>query len=48
MEPLKGKYNKVDYRVNDKIISLPCHPFLKEIEIQQIEEFLEEFKQYEV
>ena len=44
---LEGKYNKVDYRVNDKIISLPVHPFLKENEIQKIEEFLCDYKDYE-
>lgn len=47
MKPLRGKHNEVGYRINDKIISLPVHPFLKEIEIQQIEEFLDEFKGYE-
>lgn len=40
------QYN-ADFRINDKIISLPCHPFLKEDEIQKVEEFLYEFKSYE-
>ena len=43
-----GLNDYVGYRINDKVLSLPVHPFLKEIEIQQIEEFLEEFKGYEV
>ena len=49
MEVMKcGLNDKVGYRVNDKVISLPIHPFLKEIEIQQVEEFLFDFKSYEV
>jgi dTDP-4-amino-4,6-dideoxygalactose transaminase len=39
-----GLNDEVGYRINDKILSLPIHPFLKEIEIQQIEEFLEGFR----
>lgn len=35
------------YRVNDKIISLPCHPFMQEEHIQQVEAFLKQYKQYE-
>lgn len=37
----------VGFRVNDKIISLPCHPFMTEEQIQQVEEFLRKHKQYE-
>lgn len=37
----------VGFRVNDKILSLPCHPFMTESQIQQVEEFLNEHKQYE-
>lgn len=45
---LKGTlYNDVGVRLNDKAISLPIHPYLKEKEIQKIEKFLEDFKKYE-
>jgi len=44
---LQGKYNDVGYRVNDKILSLPVHPFLEENDIQKIEEFLHEYRKYE-
>ena len=44
---LRGKFNDVSYRVNDKCVSLPCHPFMKENEIQQVEEFLYKHKDYE-
>jgi UDP-2-acetamido-2-deoxy-ribo-hexuluronate aminotransferase len=38
---LRGKISSsVGFRVADKILSIPCHPFLKEEEIQKIEEFL--------
>lgn len=40
MIALRGSYNEVKYRINDKIISLPIHSFLEENEIQMIEEFL--------
>jgi dTDP-4-amino-4,6-dideoxygalactose transaminase len=46
-EPLKGKYNEVGFRVSDKCISLPCHPYMKEYEIEQVENFLWKVKQYE-
>jgi len=36
-----------EYRINDKIISLPCHPFMQEEHIQQVEDFLKQYKQYE-
>lgn len=39
--------HKVGFRVNDKIISLPCHPFMNDSHIQQVEEFLKQHKQYE-
>lgn len=39
--------HEVGFRVNDKIISLPCHPFMAEEQIQQVEEFLKKHKQYE-
>jgi len=47
MDALKGIYNDVTFRVNDKIISLPCHPFLEEKDIQKIELFLKDFKDFE-
>jgi len=47
IDVLTGRYNKVEYRVNDKIVSLPIHPFLKENEIQKVEEFLYKYKEYE-
>ena len=47
MDSLKGIYNKVDFRVNDKIISIPIHPFLKEEDIRKIEEFLKKYSNYE-
>lgn len=37
----------VGFRVNDKILSLPCHPFMTDSQIQQVEEFLNDHKQYE-
>ena len=48
MDALKGVYNYVAFRINNKVISLPCHPFMTEVEINKVEHFLEEFKQYEV
>jgi dTDP-4-amino-4,6-dideoxygalactose transaminase len=47
MEALSGIYNEVGFRVNDKIVSLPVHPFMQETDIAIIEEFLYDFKQYE-
>lgn len=47
MSSMMGEYNEVGYRVNDKILSLPCHPFLTEEEIQKVERFLTDFKGYE-
>jgi len=35
------------YRINDKILSIPCHAFMKENEIQKVEEFLNDVKGYE-
>jgi dTDP-4-amino-4,6-dideoxygalactose transaminase len=45
---LKCNNNDVKYRVNDKVISLPCHPFLTLDQISYIEKFLMDFKGYEV
>lgn len=39
--------HKVGFKVSDKIISLPCHPFMPDNHIHQIEEFLKAHKQYE-
>lgn len=39
---------EVGYRVNDKILSLPCHPFMTEAHISKIERFLERVHTYEV
>jgi len=47
MTPLKGIYNRVEYKINDKILSLPVHPFLEEIDIEKIENFLYENKNFE-
>lgn len=47
MGVLKGKRNKVNFRVNDKILILPLHSMMKESEICQIEEFLYKTKNYE-
>ena len=44
---LQGCFNEVSYRVNDKCISLPCHPFMSEEEIQKVEEFLHMHRRYE-
>lgn len=48
MKPLKGKYNKVNFRVNHEVVSLPCHPFMIESEIKKVGGFLYEFRKYEV
>lgn len=40
--------NPVGYRVNDKIVSFPCHAFMTEDHIQQIEEFLNKVKKIEI
>jgi len=48
MPALRGLNGKVGYRVNDKILSIPCHAFMKEDEIQKVEEFLNDVKGYEV
>jgi len=37
---LKGVYNEVSYRISDNIVSIPIHPFLTDIEIEHIMEFL--------
>jgi dTDP-4-amino-4,6-dideoxygalactose transaminase len=39
--------NKVGVRVSDKILSIPCHPYLTEDEIQKVEEFLNSVKDKE-
>lgn len=39
--------DRVNYRVNDKILSIPCHAFMTEDEVQQVEEALHEVKDYE-
>lgn len=44
---LSGKNNIVNYRINDKCVSLPCHPFMKEEELEKVEEFLYDFRNYE-
>lgn len=35
------------FRVSDKCVSLPCHPFMTDSEIQMVEEFLEKCRGYE-
>jgi len=47
MPPLAGKVNQVGYRVNNKCVSLPCFPFMKENEIEKVEDFLSKYKNYE-
>ena len=47
IDSLKGIYNKVEFRVDDKIVSFPIHPFLKEEEIEKVEGFLYDFRQFE-
>lgn len=47
IEALRGKNSEVGYRVNDKIVSFPCHPFMLERDIQKVEEFLEKHKELE-
>jgi dTDP-4-amino-4,6-dideoxygalactose transaminase len=42
-----GREGVVGFRVNDKIISLPIHPFMHEDHIQMVEEFLHTVKRYE-
>lgn len=37
----------VTNKISNDIISLPCHPFMKESDIQKVEEFLNEFKSQE-
>ena len=32
--------NDVGIRISDKILSIPCHPYLSEDEIQKVEQFL--------
>lgn len=46
---LKGSIpSEVNYRVNDTILSLPIHPYLKETEIEQVMEFLYENRKEEI
>ena len=46
---LRGSLDStVGYRVNDSIISLPCHPHMIEDEIVQVEEFLYENRKEEI
>lgn len=40
--------NNVNYRINNYVLSIPCHPGLSELDIQKIEEFLYENKKEEV
>ena len=40
-------YTKVGTKINDKCISVPCHPFMSESEIQQVESLLYSVKRYE-
>ena len=45
---LKGKnLSKVRYRVNDKIVSLPIHPFLDNYEMRKVRSFLYEHRSEE-
>lgn len=39
--------NEVGVRISDKILSIPCHPYLSENEIQKIEQFLYSVKDQE-
>jgi len=46
---LRGRFNpEVHYRVNDRIISLPVHPYLTNSEMEQVEDFLHENKKEEL
>ena len=36
------------FRINHQIISLPCHPFMEQHEIDKVIEFLADFKKWEV
>jgi len=40
--------SKVGYRVDDTILSLPVHPYLTDLEIEQIEDFLYENREEEI
>lgn len=48
MDPLRSDSHTVEYRVNDKIISFPCHPFMTEEEIQKVEDFLRRTRDQEI
>jgi len=48
LESLGGFNGEVGYRFNDKCVSLPCHPFMEEDDIQKVEEFLWNHREYEV
>jgi dTDP-4-amino-4,6-dideoxygalactose transaminase len=39
---------KTNFRVSDKVLSIPVHPFLKENEIHKICEFLKMVSEYEI
>lgn len=46
--PLQGKSQAVvNFRVSERILSLPIHPFLKENQVEKVEEFLYKFKEHE-
>lgn len=40
-------YRRVGTRINDKCLSVPCHPFMSEEEIQKVEELLHKVRAYE-
>jgi len=40
-------YNKVGARINDKCLSIPCHPFMSENDVQLVEKLLYNIKTYE-
>jgi dTDP-4-amino-4,6-dideoxygalactose transaminase len=44
MDTLKGLHNQVTYRVNDKVVSLPVHPFMSDTEISKVEDFLHDYR----
>lgn len=48
MPALPGQNWTVSYRVSDKILSVPCHAFMSEDEIQRVEEFLYAVRDFEV
>ena len=38
----------VGYRVNDKILSFPCHAFMTEGEIEKVQDILYKIRDYEI